>query len=354
MINNSVRVAVIDSGVDGKYLSDYSNISNYYLKDGVWEECNGDTNGHGSDVVGILLKEKSDIDVVSLQILNHENKAKVSELISALKHCIALSVNVINVSLGFSGQEMEVIQELHDVCKMVKAHGIFIFAANHNEGLSSYPADFDEVISVGGNIESDVTEVDIKRRHIELYNICVMLEENKAYKVVRGNSYLSPLVAGTFCAYLESINKPGTVRSVEEKFLLLVNEVLHQGTLPFIYKISWFRDLKRIEKRVLVVTAGAESDLGLIHALNQNGFCVEVINIKEVNLDKSETYDVAIEECDVAIFGLLTKEEAAVIRIIDCLCLYQKSVMFVAPIMSAECRYKMIRDYGIDVSCVYL
>jgi serine protease len=151
-----VTVCVIDSGFD---LSHEDFQSSSYTGESliVGSEWTSDTNGHGTHVTGIIAAADNDIGVVGVapdvgihvvDVFGNFGFAYASALIDAAYSCRDAGAKVISMSLGgplYYEFENAVFTELLNV------NGILSVAAAGNSGDSSYsfPASYDNVLSVG-------------------------------------------------------------------------------------------------------------------------------------------------------------------------------------------------------------
>ena len=170
---NSVKVGVLDSGIDGTHpeLSDKIIVS--MSRDYVTETGNTavsavtDDNGHGTHVAGIIAAQGYNgvgisgvawnISIVSLKIANLFGTINVSHVISAINYANSSEIKILN----FSGK----IVENSEAFKMAiqQYTGLLICAAGNdgtnNDAGGSYPSSWDlpNVLSVGA-LENSVTK----------------------------------------------------------------------------------------------------------------------------------------------------------------------------------------------------
>ncbi|RYD06205.1 hypothetical protein N752_04770 [Desulforamulus aquiferis] len=150
-----VRVAVVDSGIDG----DHPDLRNN-LKGGINLIKRGtsfqDDNGHGTHIAGIIAAEDSDSGVIgvapeawlySVKVLDEVGNGTILGAIEALQWCLYNRIDVVNMSFGtdkYSRAFEEAVRTAHE-------HGLLIVAAAGNDGepgTVDYPAVFDETLCI--------------------------------------------------------------------------------------------------------------------------------------------------------------------------------------------------------------
>jgi subtilisin family serine protease len=241
--NQQVTVAVLDTGIDMTNAHFEGTISNGYdfvNQDGVAQ----DDNGHGTHVSGIITSKPSGVNganpaiapgvrIMPLKVLDESGEGDTASLIEALKYAIANRADIVNMSLGISGDS----QAVRDIIREAYGENILMIAAagnssNHWIGseygqldsdkleedtdryamLSSYPAAYEEVISVGAIAQlpdgsyaaadfSDVGKVDVVAPGVHIYSADI--NGNYAYR--SGTSQAAPFVTG-FAALLKAYN----------------------------------------------------------------------------------------------------------------------------------------------------
>ncbi len=148
----SVRIAIIDSGVD--------DICNY---EGLSIVPNGDNDGfqllsdfqdhtgHGTVVTNIIKTFVPDASLFILKLFDDEIEEITTEkLIYGLKYLLEnVKPDIIHLSLGVSFCDQ--IFELRGICKELCDNGCVIISSYDNNGALSYPAAFPFVIGVDSN-----------------------------------------------------------------------------------------------------------------------------------------------------------------------------------------------------------
>ncbi|MBP7331199.1 MAG: S8 family serine peptidase [Firmicutes bacterium] len=205
-----VTVGIIDTGIEKTHPDLASRIApggyNFILNSSdVY-----DINGHGTGVAGVIAAEtgngagiagvtgRLNVKILPLQAASYKGYAYVSDVIKAIDYAIEKGVDVLNLSMGsssFSDIENEAIQ------RAVQS-GIVVVASAGNEGTQefSYPASFDNVISVG-SVAKDITissfsnhndRVDLVAPGEDIYTTGL----DNSYSSYYGTSFAAPMVAG--------------------------------------------------------------------------------------------------------------------------------------------------------------
>jgi hypothetical protein len=95
----SVRIGIIDSGVDGTHPDLASNIRGGW--DFVDQDADpSDPNGHGTHVAGIVLSVAPDADLHAYRVLDQRGRGSVAAIIQALEKSVDDGMHVVNMSLG--------------------------------------------------------------------------------------------------------------------------------------------------------------------------------------------------------------------------------------------------------------
>ena len=219
LTGEGVTVCVVDSGLDitnpDLDTSGYTGVS--LVSGSSWDT---DTSGHGTHVTGIIAASNNGIGVVgaapganihTIDVFGENGFAYASALVDAALKCRDAGAKIISMSLGgpvFSAQENSLFTELFDF------NGILSIAAAGNTGDSenSYPASYDNVLSVGAVDESKVLtffstfndRVDLVAPGLDVYStlptggVCEICSETSqlTYGFVSGTSQATPYVSG--------------------------------------------------------------------------------------------------------------------------------------------------------------
>lgn len=152
--NKRIKVAVLDSGINEKYLS----LKHQIYKYNAIEENNTTVplNDHGTMIASIIASStgkkdsfkgiNNNVELCDVQVLREDGNGKIEDIIKGIKWSIEKEVDIINLSFGFDKND----KSLHKAIKEAHSQGIIVVAAVGNTiGLSTnYPAKYPEVISV--------------------------------------------------------------------------------------------------------------------------------------------------------------------------------------------------------------
>ncbi|MFC0272560.1 S8 family peptidase [Metabacillus herbersteinensis] len=160
-----VVIAVIDTGCDTEHPDLKKRIiggRNFTDDDGGNPETVTDYNGHGTHVAGTIAATRNESGVVGVApdakllilkaLAGKEGSGSYEWITNAIQYAIDQKVHIISMSLGGPTD----VAELHDVVKKAVDENILVVCAAGNEGDAndstdefSYPACYNEVISVG-------------------------------------------------------------------------------------------------------------------------------------------------------------------------------------------------------------
>ncbi len=149
-MNNSIRIAVIDNGIDG-----------IWIKGGLEKSIAIDENGrcivdtknidqqqfqHGTNCAMILEKYCPDCRLISIRILDENGEGAIKNIYPALKWCYENQISLVNLSLGTT--DFRDYEKLRCLINEYATKGMIIVAATANSGFMSYPASLTNVIGV--------------------------------------------------------------------------------------------------------------------------------------------------------------------------------------------------------------
>lgn len=118
-----------------------------------------DDNGHGTHIAGIIAAATDNgtatagiafaTTIMPLKVLDNQGNGTTATIASAIAYAVAHGADVINLSLG--GEQDDPI--LHSAIQQAVSQGVVVVGAAGNSGLDTvtYPARYDEVVSVGAN-----------------------------------------------------------------------------------------------------------------------------------------------------------------------------------------------------------
>lgn len=151
-----VRVAVIDTGIDGRHSDLRGKIDGGYsaIDDSEKPESWQDQNGHGTHVAGTIAAARDGQGVVgvaprarlySVRVLDADGSGSLSDVIKGIVWCAENGIQVANMSLGspFPSPSMQ------RALRYAKARGVVVVAAAGNSGGSvGFPGGYPEAIAV--------------------------------------------------------------------------------------------------------------------------------------------------------------------------------------------------------------
>jgi uncharacterized NAD-dependent epimerase/dehydratase family protein len=196
------RIAVIDTGVDAEQMSQGSLAGAVTIRRGIDDEyevdCEAsDLEGHGTAVVSATA-DHTGMPVYSVGLADWSNDADAMALARAILWCVDNGMQVINISAGSTSHTTSAL--LAPICARAASAGIIIVAAQHNDGLVSYPAHLPSVIGVrGAKIYGDRTYHYCPGQSIE----CVARGDAQRLRwgsgrqvLIGGNSFAAPRITG--------------------------------------------------------------------------------------------------------------------------------------------------------------
>lgn len=175
---NTVKVCIIDSGIDYSSNIDVCDSFNFVEAYSEKNPIFSDLSGHGTAVAGILASDSTKNDDVyefdnkylkkltsekingvnpyvklySAEVLDENNVTTVEQMIKGIEWAIERDVNIINISCGLEKDS----KKLYEAIKKAYNKGILIIAAAGDGETIQYPAKYEEVMAVGA-VKCDAT-----------------------------------------------------------------------------------------------------------------------------------------------------------------------------------------------------
>jgi hypothetical protein len=195
-----IHIAIIDTGVVHTF---YGNPDNsIYIDDNnsvqQFVEDNDDIS-HGTICYIVLKYNAPDSLISSIKILKSDGRGFIEKLTPALEWCCQNNVKIVNLSLGSTHFMDKPL--IRSVVNYYTNKGIVFVCAGSNNGYTSYPACFSNVIGVTADIDnsdndkylflSDIhTGIDIRA-----YAVCgIPIGEDQKFVIPKSNSYTTPFV----------------------------------------------------------------------------------------------------------------------------------------------------------------
>ena len=256
--SKSVKVAVVDTGVDynhpdlaanisvnsseipGNNIDDDGNgkIDDYYGYDFANSDADPmDDNNHGTHVSGTIgavgdnvtgvVGVNWSVGIVPVKVLSGSGSGSTAGVIAGIDYAIARGVQVINMSLGGAGYS----QAFFDSIQRANAAGVLVVAAagnenNNNDGAApSYPASFNlpNIVSVAATTSADTrasfsnygaTSVDLAAPGVSILSTL----PGSLYGSFSGTSMACPHVAGA-AALVKAANPALSMLQVKDALL---------------------------------------------------------------------------------------------------------------------------------------
>lgn len=213
----SVRVAVVDTGIDYthpeltlNYRGGYDFVNN--------DSDPMDDHWHGTHVAGTVAAAKNgfgvvgvapEVDLYGLKVLAANGSGSFSSVIAALDWAIQNKIQVVNLSLGSSGDPGNTVRQAFTNAYQA---GLVIVASAGNSGSGAdtvgFPAKYDSVIAVGSTTNKDVRSsfsstgptVELAAPGSSIYST----DLGGGYYTASGTSMAAPHVAGVAALVLAS------------------------------------------------------------------------------------------------------------------------------------------------------
>jgi subtilisin family serine protease len=206
---SGVRVAIIDSGVDGSHElvgGVERSVAVDKTADGeavVVDDFLGDVAGHGTACAGIVRSIAPASELWSVRVLGPNAKGGAAALLAGLAWAVEEECDVVNLSLSTPKRETAAV--LHETADEAYFNGTLFVAAAHNLDVRSYPWRFASVISVASHDGDDPFEflynpnppVEIFARGIDIEVAWL----GGARIVAAGNSFAAAYITG-MCALI--------------------------------------------------------------------------------------------------------------------------------------------------------
>lgn len=151
-----LRVGIIDSGID----SDNAPLMRY-IKKVTSLKSNGqavDEIGHGTAIADLITRDlhPEEIELFIYRLFEKELNVETKDFAEILKIAIKDNIQILNCSLGTIDPTAK--YQLEDIIKAAAENGIIIISAWNDEGYTTYPANFERVISVKSGEQKSQTE----------------------------------------------------------------------------------------------------------------------------------------------------------------------------------------------------
>ena len=205
-----VKVAVIDSGIDGAHplvggpLSGYVSIKD--TPDGLVYDTKPHTDayGHGTACAGIIRAAAPDCALYSVRVLGPGLSGKGVVFAAGLRWAIEQGMDVCSMSLGTTKKDFFGI--LHEMADEAYFKRIMLVTAANNMPIPSFPSVYSSVISVGSHAIDDPflfyynpqPPVEFGAHGVDVR----VAWQDGATITATGNSYAAPHIAGVIARIL--------------------------------------------------------------------------------------------------------------------------------------------------------
>lgn len=211
--HSSVRIAVVDSGVNGLHEDLYGKVIEGYdfVNDRpIARNADSDDNAHGTAVASVAAAQGNNgvglagmswnAEVMPVKVLNAFGFGYTREVVLGVRYAIERGANIIIMSIGSTENSPLLEQAINDAWD----RGILVVAAAGNNGPADvyYPAKYDRVVAVGATNGNDVRAgfsnaglaLDLVAPGVDITHAT---DTQNGYDVSSGTSFAAPFVAGT-------------------------------------------------------------------------------------------------------------------------------------------------------------
>lgn len=201
-----VRVAVIDSGIDGDHplvgpVAEWVAISlDEDAPDGVRIETgrHDDLYGHGTACAAVISSLASQVELVSVRVLGANLRGSAHAFAHGLEWCLEHGVSVANLSLSTTNDRW--FDVFHDLVDRAARQRMMLVCAMANERKRTIPSEFAGVFSVACAPGSDREQVWCNPDGPADFGACGLDVEvawgGGSTILASGNSFAAPVVAG--------------------------------------------------------------------------------------------------------------------------------------------------------------
>lgn len=337
-----------DPFLNGLKIDTYMYVENRFLK-----RTMKPGNLHGTEIGKILFREAPTVEVISLQILDKDNRCKVEALIAALEFCIQKRVDIINMSLGITVLPREKFLKLEKICAKVEKAGIIAFAAHNNdEKKESYPANFKTVVGVKANIMTkEFCEVDLENKDM-IFADSLLYVPRMRHQICKGNSYLTAFVVGIYCNYVETRMD----RVLQKEFLLKdIYQLYQDNTMKRIF-FDKIKDRNTLnDKNVVFYTDFMEEN-----NLNILNMYREVCEIREYSgkIESIREFYKIIKGCNIFYIGVLSmefvyREKVYIKKLLEAILKRKIPIITIFPVLNVKERQDLANKYNGEIKSIY-
>lgn len=354
------KVAIIDSGIDfNDPLLKGKIITNLYYSEGEFRECCiCAKNMHGTEVVKVLLHEAPDIELLSVRVLQDDNRCMISAVLNALEYCIEKQVDVINLSLGSCSSGSKRMQKLQALCDEAERRGIAVFAADHNlPGHIAYPANFQNVVGVNTPAEmKGYCQVKFRDRLVNFSENMVFIPDDMQCVIRKGNSFLCPFLVGLFCRYIGDRRIDPLL--IEEFMQFLYELSKPQNIQKIFFDKSQLQEMETLKGKRIIYFAD-EWDYNNQQIFRIYEACSEVKwGFKDIYKKNQKEIEHALEYADIFFVGALSNEfvyqnKLYLQWLIEFVANRKIDVIMVFPLLNTYKRIQLAEENGKNIKSFY-
>lgn len=189
-----IKIAIIDSNISIKYVSKNNRI--HFLTDCNLKNEQGTIHSHGTEVLKILDDRILNHDIYLYNLDSIDGEINQDKLLKALRSVHRLKPDILNLSLGVL---IDYNDHIYAEVRSMLFDKIMIVSASENAGAISYPAYYEETLSISWSNEI-VTLNDFRKSSDKNADVCGYygmfdsLNYNGDVVKVSGSSFLSPLL----------------------------------------------------------------------------------------------------------------------------------------------------------------
>jgi len=202
-----IKAAIIDDGANREKCVSLK--CSWVVKNGVvYIDRELSANSHGTTCLQIVEKYAgvTNSEWYSIRILNQETRCgNLGDFLCALNLCIKLNVQLIHLSMG-SGYYSD-LQPISSAVKRMTNNGIIFIAALSNIGKVTYPACFEGVIGVKGDMHLHNDEYTVLPKTFENIDFAAssiheITRSGLPFITPAANSYAAPVITAKTLFYL--------------------------------------------------------------------------------------------------------------------------------------------------------
>ncbi|MBB6713129.1 S8 family serine peptidase [Clostridium gasigenes] len=204
------KIAIIDTGINlsaKQFNIDKEQGIEITFEDGkfITKKDISDNQGHGTMCASIIISIVGEVELVPIKIYKDMGENTSLLLIEALKRCLDMDIDLINISLATLNYNN--YDEIYRVLGLLKEQNKVVVASLHNLGQPSIPASLDNVIGIKGisfNGESDRFLFDKEAIIQGGFDSTPQfaLDHTGKYSLFRGNSKATAVASGIIMKYI--------------------------------------------------------------------------------------------------------------------------------------------------------